>query len=317
MTSSRGATVSNRVEVDDARWLLSLAGISGLESMADLDGGWDNCNVHLKVSDGSEFVLKAWFANSLEEVRRVIERHLHLDSHGIPTTVPIRLVDGSLIAEKSGFAWTLLPFVRGGFLSSDDESLWNLGEVLARMHSTPKVGCFPKEYRMGFGLFEEVISLSSQMGVENPFLRLLADESVSLLSNLPDGLPTGVLHGDLFPDNVIGDSGRVSAILDLEEGWIGPMCFDIAMAFVGFGWKGGAPVSSRWNSLIGGYQSVRELSEEEWGALPQMHRYATLAIACWRFWKHNLAEPDKNLSDRYVEMVDRLEWEFDFSEGSL
>jgi hypothetical protein len=51
--------------------------------------------------------------------------------------------------------------------------------------------------------------------------------------------------------------------------------------------------------------------------MPEMHRYATLAIACWRFWKHNLKEPDESLSRRYLEMIDRLEVEFDFSEASL
>ena len=115
---------------------------------------------------------------------------------------------------------------------------------------------------------------------------------------------------------MIGESGRVCAILDLEEAWIGPKCFDIAMAFVGFGWEGNRPISGRWNSLIQGYQSVRRLSDEEWRIMPEMHRYATLAIACWRFWKHNLKEPDESLSRRYLEMIDRLEVEFDFSEAS-
>ena len=62
---------------------------------------------------------------------------------------------------------------------------------------------------------------------------------------------------------------------------------------------------------------IRDSSDEEWRVMPEMHRYATLAIACWRFWKHNLKEPDESLSRRYLEMIDRLEVEFDFSEASL
>ncbi len=312
-----GISVNNRVEAEDARWLLSMAGLSDLDTMVSLEGGWDNSNFHLRLLDGSEVVLKAWFANTLDEVSRVIKRHLHLDSHGIATTVPIQMLDGHYVAVKDGFAWTLLPFVKGGFLGSDEDSLRSLGETLARMHSIPDAECFPREYRMGFVLFEEVITLSTRMEGGGSFGRLLADESKHLRSIVSDVLPTGVLHGDLFPDNVIGESGRVCAILDLEEAWIGPMCFDIAMAFVGFGWEGNRPISGRWNSLIQGYQSVRRLSDEEWRVMPEMHRYATLAIACWRFWKHNLKEPDESLSRRYLEMIDRLEVEFDFSEASL
>ena len=317
MRSRLGISVSNRVKADDARWLLSMAGLSDLDTMVGLEGGWDNSNFHLRLLDGSEVVLKAWFANTLDEVDRVIKRHLHLDSHGIPTTVPIQMLDGNYVAVKDGFAWTLLPFVKGGFLGSDEDSLRSLGEALARMHSIPHAECFPLDYRMGFVLFEEVIALSTRMGVGSPFRRLLSDEANHLRSIVSDVLPTGVLHGDLFPDNVIGESGRVCAILDLEEAWIGPMCFDIAMAFVGFGWEENRPISSRWNSLIQGYQSVRSLTDEEWGVMSEMHRYATLAIACWRFWKHNLKEPEERLSRRYLEMIDRLEVEFDFSEASL
>jgi Ser/Thr protein kinase RdoA (MazF antagonist) len=117
----------------------------------------------------------------------------------------------------------------------------------------------------------------------------------------------------LFPDNVIGSEGRVSAILDLEEAWIGPMAFDLAMACVGFGWDGTVPVWERWKALFDGYQSVRKLTQDEVNSLPFLHHFATLSIAAWRFWKHNLSEPDEFLSDRYVEMVDRLSVEIDFS----
>ena len=43
-----------------------------------------------------------------------------------------------------------------------------------------------------------------------------------------------------------------------------------------------------------------------------MHRYATLAIAAWRYWKHNLSEPDDELGGRYLEMGDRLDVDVDF-----
>ena len=90
--------------------------------------------------------------------------------------------------------------------------------------------------------------------------------------------------------DVIGQ-GAAGPILDFAEAWIGPTIFDLAMAFVGFGWEGTEPIFERWESLVGGYQSIRILGDKEIEALPTMHRYATLSIACWRYWKHNLADP--------------------------
>jgi len=266
------------------------------------------------LEDGSAFVLKAWYANTVEEVRRVVARHIHLHDNGIPTTVPIMLTDGENVAVKDGVAWTLLPFVRGGILGVDEDSVRSLGEIQAKMHLIPGAACFPKSYRMGFELLDEVISLSSQTRVSEPFVEMLSSQVSEIRSNFPSELPMGVLHGDLFPDNVIGSGGRVSAILDLEEAWVGPMAFDLAMSCVGFGWDGTVPVMERWAALLDGYQSVRKLTRDEMDSMPFLHRFATLCIASWRFWKHNLRESDESLSHRYVEMVDRLSVEIDFSE---
>ena len=306
--------MNHEVGPAEAEWLLNLAGLPELESMSPLVGGWDNTNFLLRLKGGSEVVLKAWFANSVEEVSRVVQRHIHLDSNDIPTTVPLQLSNGGHFAERNSVAWTILPFVPGGMLGFDEDSLRSLGGVLCRMSSIPAADFFPESYRMGFDLFDEVISLSSGMGMSDPFVEMLSSQIAGIRCDFPSDLPMGILHGDLFPDNVIGSGGRVSAILDLEEAWIGPKAFDLAMACVGFGWDGTVPVWGRWKALFDGYQSVRKLTQEEVSALPFLHHFATLSIAAWRFWKHNLSEPDELLSNRYLEMVDRLSVEIDFSE---
>ena len=299
------------VEVDDANELLNQAGLPNLNSMEILQGGWDNTNILLTLSDTSKVVLKVWNANTVEEVRRVVARHCHLDEHGIPTAVPIRLANGGLIAERDGMAWTLLPFIEGGMLGTDENSLKSLGETIARLHQIPVVDCFPDDYRMGWSLFEEMFEIADDTNTWSDFLFALKEESESLRNQIPDGLPQGILHGDVFPDNVIGE-GSVAAILDLEEAFIGPCAFDLMMAFVGFGWNEDGPLTDRWNALLEGYESIRQLTQDEMSALPALHRYATLSIAAWRYWKHVMTQPEEALKSRYLEMTERLEIEFNF-----
>ena len=306
--------MKTRVTELEAGWLVSLAGFPEVRTIEPLQGGWDNTNVLLGLSDGSRVVLKVWNANTVEEVLRVIKRHCHLDRYGIPTAVPIELGGGSFHAERDGVAWTLLPFIEGGMLGSDESSLKNLGQIMARLHQIPLADCFPDDYRMGWSLFDRMYMMADESGEWTDFLVSLKQESGKLQGKIPDGLPLGVLHGDLFPDNVIGD-GLVTAILDLEEAWIGPCAFDLMMAFVGFGWQDGVPVRKRWDALLNGYESERPLTDSERGALPALHRYATLSIAAWRYWKHVMSEPDEKLADRYLEMLDRLDFTFDFSEA--
>jgi homoserine kinase type II len=101
--------------------------------------------------------------------------------------------------------------------------------------------------------------------------------------------------------------GKISAILDFEEICVAPKALDLVMSFVGFGWQDGEPVSERWEALLAGYESARPLEEAELAALPDLHRYATLAIAAWRYWKFVMTMPPNEHSGRYLEMVERLE----------
>ena len=300
------------VTLEDAEWMVTRAGLSGVASVQSLPGGWDNSNLRLDLVDGTSLVLKIWQAQkSLDDVRTVIQRHICLDNHGVPTATPIEFTDGSRFVVRDGVAWTLLPHMPGGHLGSDKASLESLGATMARMHEVPEADCFPRDFRMGWPLFERMYELAEETSGWTEFLVALREEEGRLRGQIPDGLPQGILHGDLFPDNVIGD-GEVAAILDLEEAWVGPCAFDLVMAFVGFGWAGGRPVQERWDALVSGYESVRSLTEPERAALAALHRYATLSIAAWRYWKHVMIEPSMDLSGRYLEMVDRLGVEFGF-----
>ena len=294
--------------------MLPLAGLEGLETITPMEGGWDNSNTLLALSDGTRLVLKIWNAQSESGVQTVIERQLHLQQHGIPTSVPMQLSESGRYTVREGIAWTLLPYIGGGHLGSDSNSLESLGEVMAMMHEIPLAECFPRDYRMGWSLFERMYEAAGPESQWPEFLARLKSEGEQLSGSISEGLPEGILHGDLFPDNVLG-AGSVAAIIDFEEAWIGPRVFDLVMAFVGFGWQGGAPVPERWQALLTGYESVRALTDSERAALPAMHRYATLSIAAWRYWKHVMSEPNEKLADRYLEMLDRLDVTFDFSEA--
>ena len=293
-------------------WTAEMSDLQPVTSIVRLEGGWDNPIFRLLLEDGGSVVLKIWKGQEgIDGALDVLERHKWLDGHGISTTVPIQFKDGSSCILNEGLGWTLMPFIPSGHLGSDESSLNSLGREMARMHRVPKSEFFPDRYRMGRSLFKEVLATENVHQKYGSFISLLGENAEFLLSGLPRDLPMGILHGDLFPDNVLGES-EVVAIIDLEESFFGPCAFDLAMAFVGFGWEHGKPVPQRWEALVEGYQSIRALEEDEVSSLPDLHRYATLAIACWRFWKHNLIAPDAELGNRYEEMVDRLSVDFDF-----
>ena len=164
------------VSIEDSNWLAGLAGLADVESVTPMDGGWDNSNTLLILSDGTRFVLKIWYAQDELGVQTVIQQQLHLQQHGIPTSVPIQFNDGSRYIMRGGFAWTLLPFVEGGMLGTDRGALESLGETIAKMQEVPLDDCFPRDYRMGWSMFEKMFEESGPVSQWDEFMVLLKDE---------------------------------------------------------------------------------------------------------------------------------------------
>ncbi len=296
---------------DDASEVVDAAGLSNLLAIKKLEGGWANSNYVLTLDNSEKVVLKIWNEQSLEEVNYLLSVTSYLSEKGISTPSPMKFLDGGYIFIKNGLAWTLLPFIEGNWLQPTPDSLYSLGRAQAELHLLDPPSILRTDFSMGYKLFEKLFKIADESGEWSEFLYLLKTESTLLMSTIGE-LPKGIIHGDLFPDNVIGSSEEVRAILDFEEVSYDILAFDLAMTFVGFGWLEGEPVAERWNSILSGYQSVRTLNSDEVKALPALHRLATLSIAAWRYWQFVINLPDTENTDRYLEMTKRLNKELPF-----
>jgi homoserine kinase type II len=293
------------VTLEEASDVIKKAGFNNLITIQKLDGGWANSNYLLILEDQTKLVLKIWNEQSLDEVDYLVNITSYLFESGIPTPNPIKFDNGEFIVMKDGLPWTILPFVDGNWLGNDYESLFSLGVIQAKMHLVKPPENLKSDFSMGVKLFEKLFIIADAKNDWNDFLIELKS-SKSLLLNLEE-LPRGIIHGDLFPDNVIGYNNRAISILDFEEVCNDILAFDLVMTFVGFGWENGEPIGERWNAILDGYQSIRTLSEEEISALPDLHKLATLSIAAWRYWQFNINMPGTEHENRYLEMTSRLD----------
>lgn len=293
------------VTLEEASDVIKKAGFNNLITIEKLDGGWANSNYLLILEDQTKLVLKIWNEQSLAEVNYLVNITSYLFESGIPTPNPIKFDNGEFIVMKDGLPWTILPFVDGNWLGNDYESLFSLGVIQAKMHLVKPPENLKSDFSMGVKLFEKLFIIADAKNDWNDFLIELKS-SKSLLLNL-DKLPRGIIHGDLFPDNVIGYNNRAISILDFEEVCNDILAFDLVMTYVGFGWENGEPIGERWSAILDGYQSIRKLSEEEISALPDLHKLATLSIAAWRYWQFKINMPGTEHENRYLEMTSRLE----------
>ena len=298
------------VSLEEASEVIGLAGFKELISIEKLDGGWANSNYKLSLSDGTKLVLKIWNEQHEDRVEYLLGITTYLSELGIPTPKPISFNNNEYLIMKNNLPWTILPFIDGEWLGNDYQSLFTLGQIQANMHLAVPPKNLECDFSMGITLFDKLFKIADERNCWDDFL-LTLKSSRSIYEKL-DKLPKGIIHGDLFPDNVIRQNDGNLFLLDFEEVCNDILAFDLAMTFVGFGWEDGEPINDRWVAILEGYQSVRKLTKEELDALPDLHKLATLSIAAWRYWQFKINLPGTKHENRYLEMTDRLEKKLPF-----
>jgi homoserine kinase type II len=109
----------------------------------------------------------------------------------------------------------------------------------------------------------------------------------------------GIIHGDLFRDNVLWEGDRISAILDFEQASGGSLSYDVAVCLNDWCWTRG-PRPDLADALLSGYQSVRALTAADREALPYEVRAAATRFTITRITDVYLAKvpnPEKDFRD--------------------
>ncbi len=160
-----------------------------------------------------------------------------------------------------------------------------LGDALAHLHlagadfpmfrandlSLPGWGALGKD--IGAGADEVVPGLAAEITKELAFLE----------QNWPSDLPDGVIHADLFPDNVFFLGDKVSGLIDFYFACNDALAYDVAVCLNAWCFEsdGGFNVTKA-RALLQAYEGVRPLSEAELKSLPLLARGAALRFLLTR-----------------------------------
>jgi len=233
--------------------------------------------------------------------------------------VPCKTSDG-----RPAFA-TVLEWIDGqtaNKLAVTDEAamLGHLGRVLATLHAAPqpeaKLGlqdvasdaylqCF-MHWPEGTSCDDGLREVKEVAGETHELVAFLSPRSADCLKALsaPD-LPTGLLHGDPFLDNLmVGSAG--ATLLDWDEAAMGPLALDLACAVVGGCFdEAGDLRETRLHALLQSYVQIRPLLRAEVLALPALMRANALLVAWyrWRAFHIEVADAPAEAKASFKEMV--------------
>ena len=115
---------------------------------------------------------------------------------------------------------------------------------------------------------------------------LLQNEIAAFDRNRRDDLPSGIIHADLFKDNVLLDGETVAGFIDFYYACNGDFIYDLAIAVNDWARTADNTLDHTLEAaFIRGYESVRPLSDEERAYYPTAQR-----AGCIRFWVSRLLD---------------------------
>jgi homoserine kinase type II len=247
------------------------------------------------------------------EVKQELELLLHLSSQRFPVVQLKRTKSGRNTLDVEGKCLTVSKFLDGVEVPVDDlniAQLTALGHTLSNLHQSGRT--FKKGIENRFS-FPRVAAIYRDVRRQMPshlkqIVRVLDDEFSYLENYLDNNLPKGIIHGDLFPDNVRFKGNRVVGVIDFEAACRGKLIYDLATAVNALCFYENSYKIDRFEALIAGYESLRPLSLPEWDSFPNELRFSALRFTVTRikdFFLRKTDDTQRNYKD-FREFYDRL-----------
>ncbi len=275
--------------------------------------GYSNFNARLDTDRGT-YVLRRYTEQPAEKITHELRLIDWLDAQGLPVVPPVRDPDGRARCtpdRRQPAPWVVFPFVDGEEPEALPATARKMGELAARLHQLPEGPWKDKDRENLLSLRTTLAIADSLRGTDTSPARRFRKAIDLLAPGVHDAdLPTGLVHGDLFPDNTIFREGNLVAVLDWEEACVDHYLFDLAMAMHGFcylaeEWR---PELSR--SFLAGYEARRPLAPDERESLPLFLRWTPLAMAGWHLRRYSLA-PSSRQAMRIDQLLQRAANNFD------
>jgi homoserine kinase type II len=284
-------SVYTELTTQDFEHILANYSLGKLQSYTGIAAGIENSNFFIDMQDGQRYVLTIFERLNAQELPYFMRLMKHLASHGLKSPDVMVRHDGSLIFDvntsegiKQGCIVSCLSGKTLDFLNK--AQLESSGQALATLHIAGSHFAEHRDNPTGFSWLEDTIS-EMQADVAKVYgqdvLDLLHDELAYQKQQSISGLPTGVIHGDLFVDNILFEGNEVSGVIDFYYAHDAAYAMDIAIAINAQAIVLGDEDEARMAAFLKGYESKRVLTADEKDALNGLLRLGAL-----RFWVSRL-----------------------------
>ena len=286
--------VYTQISIDELYVFLSKYNIDNINEFSGIKGGTSNSN-YLLTADNKKFILTIFEERTNQEnLPFYFDLMNHLNAHDIKCPEVIKDKQGNFSNSIKQKHAVITSFLTGSSLEKIKPiHCSNLGLTIAKMHNASEKLNIKRENELGFdklGIIIEKLK-TYKKHIDDEKLKFIEDEFLFLSREISKDLPSGIIHADLFPDNIFFEENNLTGIIDFYFSCNDFYAYEIAICLNAWCFEDSNnefnPTKAKY--LLGSYNQERKFSNEEVEALPLLARASALRYLLTRlldFYSH-------------------------------
>ena len=259
-----------------------------LHSFKGIAEGVENSNYLLRTSEGTYILTLYEKRVDPADLPFFVGLMNHLARAGLDCPTPIRGRDGAALRQLRNRPAAVISFLEGVWPRRVlPRHCQGLGAAMARMHLAGGSFGMRRENALSLPGWRRLFQACAGRADEvRDGLAVTLERELALLEAIwPSGLPEGIIHADLFPDNVFFLGERLSGLIDFYFACNDLFAYDLAICLNAWCFeKDNAFNVTKARALLQSYRQVRPFSSEELEALPILARGSALRFLLTRLF---------------------------------
>ena len=285
--------VYTKINKKDIFYINKKFNIEKIINFKGIKQGIENTN-YLLISKNKKFILtifeKRVLKNEIPFFMKLMDK---LNYSKINCPKPLRTINGNYLIKLKNKTACIVSFLEG----KDKEKLnpkncFEIGKIIARMHLVTKKMKIYRKNSMGIKNLDPLLkSIKFKSNKSNNLKKFLVNNFKNIKKNWPKKLPNGIIHGDLFIDNIFFKKNKLSGIIDFYFAGNDFFMYEIAICINALCFdkkKSKFEINKqKIKNLIKGYESIKKISLKEKKSLNILCKGAAIRYLLTRLYDYS------------------------------
>ena len=305
--------VYTKLEHQEVRQFLEQYNINNFKDYKGITEGVENTNYLIKTSE-QDYILTIYEKRVDEnDLPFFIKLLSYLSENKFPCPKPIANKNNEKINRIKNKNAALVTFLNGQSKNKiTSEDCFEIGKITAQLHEITKKFNINRKNNLSIENWQNIFekTIKQKIDLDESIIKKTKNYLNFLKDKWPKNLPQGIIHADLFPDNIFFTNNKVSGIIDFYFACNDFFAYEIAICINSLCFDNNSTFNmTKAKNLIDGYTSIRTLSEDEKKYLPILSMGAAMRFFLTRLYDfyHTDNKADVKIKDPF-EYLKKIEF---------